>query len=68
MKALRKISKIKNKKLVIELPDDFNEDQVEVIIMPLYEKDEDNFWSKASESSLDNIWDNSSDDDYEKLL
>ena len=68
MKALRKITKVKDKRLVINLPDDFNEDQVEVIIMPVNEEDENDFWTKASESSLDEIWNNTSDDEYEKLL
>ena len=68
MKALRKITKVKDKRLVIDLPDDFNEDQVEVIIMPIYDQYEDDYWSKVSESSLDNIWNNTSDDEYEKLL
>ena len=68
MKALRKITKVKDKRLVINLPDDFNEDQVEVIIMPVNEEDENDFWTKPSESSLAEIWNNTSDDEYEKLL
>ena len=68
MKALRKITKVKDKRLVIDLPDDFNEDQVEVIIMPIDDQYEDAYWSKVSESSLEDIWNNTSDDEYEKLL
>ena len=68
MKALRKITKVKDKRLVIDLPEDFNEDEVEVIIMPIYDQNENVFWSKVSESSLDDIWNNTSDDEYEKLL
>ena len=68
MKAIRKITKVKDKRLVIDLPDDFNEDQVEVIIMPIDDQYEDDYWSKVSESSLEDIWNNTSDDEYEKLL
>ena len=68
MKALRKITKVKDKRLVIDLPEDFNEDEVEVIIMPIYDQNENDFWSKVSESSLDDIWNNTSDDEYGKLL
>ncbi|MBS3772074.1 MAG: hypothetical protein KGY69_17610 [Bacteroidales bacterium] len=68
MKALRKITKVKDKRLVIDLPDDFNVNQVEVIIMPISDQDENDFWSEVSESSLDDIWNNTSDDEYEKLL
>lgn len=38
----------------------------EVLVTPLAE--ETDFWLKASENSLDAIWDNSEDDVYAKLL
>ena len=44
----------------VELPEG-----TEVLVTPLVETE---FWLKASESSLDAIWDNSEDDEYAKLL
>ena len=38
----------------------------EVLVTPLVE--ETDFWLKASENSLDAIWDNSGDDVYAELL
>ena len=38
----------------------------EVLVTPLI--DESDFWLKASESSLDSIWNNSEDDVYAELL
>ena len=38
----------------------------EVLVTPLVE--EMDFWLKASENSLDAIWDNTEDDVYAKLL
>lgn len=38
----------------------------QVLVTPLIE--EEDFWLKASESSLDTIWDNAEDDVYAKLL
>ena len=34
MEAIRRIVKVKNHKISITLPDDFNADEVEVIILP----------------------------------
>jgi hypothetical protein len=38
----------------------------EVLITPLV--DEHDFWLKASESSLDSVWDNAEDEVYAELL
>jgi len=38
MQAYRKIIDVKNNSLIINLPNDFNADKVEVIILPLEEK------------------------------
>lgn len=38
----------------------------EVLITPLH--DGPDFWLKASESSLDSVWDNAEDDVYAELL
>jgi hypothetical protein len=38
----------------------------EVLVTPLV--DESGFWLNASESSLDEVWDNSEDDVYAELL
>jgi hypothetical protein len=45
----------------VEIPDG-----TEVLVTPLI--DEPEFWLKASESSLDSVWDNSEDDVYAELL
>lgn len=34
MNAIRNIINVKNKKIIIKLPDDFNSDKAEVIILP----------------------------------
>ena len=38
----------------------------EVLITPLF--DERDFWLKASEGSLDSVWDNAEDEVYAELL
>ncbi|MGB7924853.1 MAG: antitoxin family protein [Pyrinomonadaceae bacterium] len=45
----------------IELPEG-----TEVLVTPLV--DDPDFWLKASESSLDSVWDDSEDDVYAELL
>lgn len=45
----------------IEMPEG-----TEVLITPLV--DEQDFWLKAGESSLDSVWNNSEDDVYAELL
>lgn len=67
LQAIRKISEVKNNKLVINLPKGFSQNKVEVIILPVQE-DEDEFWLDASKTSLKDIWNNKEDDEYEKLL
>lgn len=44
----------------IEIPEG-----TEVLVTPLVETE---FWLKASESSLNSVWDNSEDDVYDTLL
>lgn len=41
MRALRHILDVKNRSLVIQLPNDFTADKVEVIILPFEEKSEE---------------------------
>lgn len=41
MQALRKIIDVKSHSLSIHLPEDFNADKVEVIILPIEEQQED---------------------------
>ena len=59
---------VKDNKVVIDLPEDFDENQVEIIVMPFQQNSRDDFWAKVADTSLDNIWDNPADDEYEKLL
>ena len=67
MQAIRKISEVKNNKLIINLPVGFTQNKVEIIILPVQEK-EDEFWLNVSKPSLSDIWNNKEDDEYEKLL
>ena len=69
MKAFRKIAEVKNKKVTIDLPDDFEDDkEVEIIILPYQETQSDNFWLQVSDVSLDEVWNNEADNAYENLL
>lgn len=38
------------------------------VLVTLLPDDEDEFWSRASEVSLDAVWDNTEDDVYAELL
>ncbi len=38
------------------------------VLVTLLPDDQDDFWLKVSQASLDKIWDNTEDDVYEKLL
>ena len=38
MEAIREIVKVTNRQVIINLPDDFNADEVEVIILPSYKE------------------------------
>lgn len=51
MTAIREFIKVKNHKLEIDLPADFNYDEVEVVIMPKSQNNYD-LWS---ENELENI-------------
>lgn len=39
MEAIRKIVKVKNRQVIINLPDDFNADEVEVIVLKTSESE-----------------------------
>lgn len=39
MQALREIKNVKDRKVVIDLPDDFRSEKVEVIVLPYVQKD-----------------------------
>lgn len=39
MKAIREIVKVKNRQVIINLPDDFNADEVEVIVLKTIENE-----------------------------
>lgn len=67
MEYIKTIRKIKNHKLIIDIPDDFTSEDVEVIVLPL-EHDIDNTQNimKISEESFKE-WDNDSDDFYNTL-
>lgn len=67
MNFIKTIRKIKNHKLIIDIPDDFTSEDVEVIVLHL-EHDADNAQNvmKISEGSFKE-WDNDSDDFYNSL-
>lgn len=39
MEAIREIVKVKNRQVIINLPDDFNADEVEVIVLKIIKND-----------------------------
>ena len=54
MTALREFIKVKNHEINIQLPNDFNYEEVEVIIMPKKEDDYE-FWSDEEIDSIGKI-------------
>ena len=69
MVALRKYMKVENHELHIRLPDGFDYDEVEVVIMP--KNDEIDFWSEDEIESIGKIGLSSlsfeeDDEDYSK--
>jgi hypothetical protein len=54
MTALREFMKVKNHTLNIKLPDDFNYENVEVVIMPV-EKNQNNAWTYWNEIEIENF-------------
>lgn len=67
MNYIKTIKKIKNHKLVIDIPEDFGSEDVEVIILPMnMEKDNADSLMKISEESFKE-WDNDSDEIYNNL-
>ncbi|MFH0726489.1 MAG: hypothetical protein V2B19_09100 [Pseudomonadota bacterium] len=39
MQALKKVISVKNRKIILDLPDDFQSDQVEIIVLPYIEEE-----------------------------
>jgi len=67
MNYIKTVRKIKDKKLIIDIPDDFESEEVEVIVLPLYHyKTEDEDLMKVSEPSF-REWDNDADEIYNSL-
>ncbi len=67
MNYIKTIKKIKNNKLIIDIPKDFKSKDVEVIVLPLI--DENDFTEsimKLSENSF-REWDNDADEIYNNL-
>ena len=54
MIAIREFAVIKDNKLIIDLPNDFNYEKVEVIILPLDEKKYD-FWNEKDLEEIEKI-------------
>ena len=54
MTALREFVKVENHKIVLDLPHDFNYDNVEIIIMPKQEQEWD-YWSDQELKDVGNI-------------
>ncbi|MGA2296986.1 MAG: antitoxin AF2212-like protein [FCB group bacterium] len=52
----------------IMLPKEIKIPEGSEILVTIIEKPSDDFFKKASEKSLDNIWNNKEDDVYEQLL
>lgn len=69
MDFLKKITRVKNNRITIEMPDSFNSKDVEVIVLPLDNSElrmETLALMKLSESSF-NEWDNEEDEVYNDL-
>lgn len=73
MEALRKKMKRTGNKLIIELPEDFIADEIEMIILPVLKESEDDLitdkkaWQKFSTDNLERAYSNS-EPDYSNVL
>jgi len=70
MTALREFIKVKNRQIVLDLPEDFDYENVEVVVMPAKEEEWE-YWSEREISEIGNIGLISSsfeddDEDYSK--
>jgi hypothetical protein len=70
MTAIREFIKVKNHQVTIDLPDDFDYEEVEVIIMP-HNKKETNYWNNEELCNIGKIGLHSNsfesdDEDYSK--
>lgn len=52
----------------IELLEDIQVPEGAELLVTILPQEETDFWMKASQSSLEKVWDNSEDDVYAKLL
>jgi len=70
MEAIREIVKVKNRQVIINLPDDFNADEVEVIILPSTKEYQIPQWQidEVRERTENYLKDPSSVADYEDFL
>lgn len=70
MEAIREIVKVKNRQVIINLPDDFNADEVEVIILPSTKEYQIPQWQidEVRERTENYLKDPSSVTDYEDFL
>ena len=70
MEAIREIVKVKNRQVIINLPDDFNADEVEVIILPSTKEYQIPQWQidEVRERTENYLKDPSSAPDYEDFL
>jgi hypothetical protein len=69
---LREIIKVKSCDYTIHIPDEYINQEVEILIRP-YRKnavheEEAKYWKKIGQKSLENIWDNNEDEVYSELL
>ena len=69
---LREIIKVKSSDYTIHIPEEYINQEVEILIRP-YSKDivreEDlEYWQKIGKKSLEKIWDNDEDEVYSELL
>lgn len=70
MTAIREFIKVKNRRIVLDLPEDFNYENVEIVIMPAKEEDWE-YWSEKEIGEVGKIGLISSsfeddDEDYSK--
>lgn len=53
MQALKKILSVKNRKIILDLPEDFQSDRVEVIVLPYIKEDKEHLHEKVADWQKD---------------
>lgn len=69
---LREIIKVKTTDYTIHIPEEYLNQEVEILVRPFRQntvcKDEMKYWQRIGQKSLNEIWDNEEDEVYSELL